>query len=662
MDPKTAQILLGAAGAGGAGEPVYPEELFSIDLYDGTGSAQTITNGIDLSGEGGLVWVKCKSDNEHHVLADTERGANKHLVINTSTEQSATDRVTAFNSNGFSVGNNNETGNGSMDYCAWTFRKAPKFFDIVTYTGTGSATTVAHNLGSVPGMIIVKRTNATSSWYVYHRSLGATKELRLNSDNNANTSSIYWNDTEPTSSVFSVGTSAGVNASGDSYVAYIFAHNESEFGENLDEPMIHCGGYTGNGNKNGNKITLGFEPQWIIFKKHAGQYSLDWNIVDMARGMAENFSGNIKTNSDDAQSVTNDAGIRLLNDGFDFRTSNSTMNGTFDYVFMAIGRPTKEPSAASEVFDAVARTGTGDNSANTFTDVTCNIGPVDLAFVAQRTDDSENIFVTNKLGQRELESSTNAAQAMYISNDKNPFDVPGNKGIQVRGDDASTNRGGGSYTYIFHFFKRFRKFFDVVLYDGNGNSNTNISHGLGVAPELIFVKAFSTSNDWAVWHKDIGNGSNGAKSVRLNTTAGALDGGHFQNNGGATATQFGVHQYGLTNGSNTKYIAYLFASLAGISKVGSYTGTGSNINVDCGFSAGARFIVIKRADGGRWYLFDSERGIISGNDPHIFYDFADEEVTNTDSIDPLNSGFTVTSSAPSGMNQSGDTYLFFAIA
>ena len=113
---------------------------------------------------------------------------------------------------------------------------------------------------------------------------------------------------------------------------------------------------------------------------------------------------------------------------------------------------------------------------------------------------------------------------------------------------------------------------------------------------------------------------------------------------------------------STKYIAYLFASLAGISKVGSYTGTGSNINVDCGFSAGARFVVIKRADGGRWYLFDSERGIISGNDPHIFYDFADEEVTNTDSIDPLNSGFTVTSSAPSGMNQSGDTYLFFAIA
>jgi hypothetical protein len=110
-------------------------------------------------------------------------------------------------------------------------------------------------------------------------------------------------------------------------------------------------------------------------------------------------------------------------------------------------------------------------------------------------------------------------------------------------------------------------------------------------------------------------------------------------------------------------IAYLFATLPGISKVGSYTGTGNAINVDCGFSAGARFILIKRTDStGDWYVYDSARGIASGNDPYLLLNSSAAEVTNTDYIDPLSSGFTVTSSAPVGMNASGGTYLFLAIA
>ena len=117
------------------------------------------------------------------------------------------------------------------------------------------------------------------------------------------------------------------------------------------------------------------------------------------------------------------------------------------------------------------------------------------------------------------------------------------------------------------------------------------------------------------------------------------------------------------NASSSTYMAYLFATVAGISKVGSYSGTGSDVNVDCGFSAGARFILIKRSDStGDWYLYDSVRGIVAGNDPYLLLNSNAAQVTSTDYIDPLSSGFTVTSSAPAALNTSGGTYVFYAIA
>jgi hypothetical protein len=120
---------------------------------------------------------------------------------------------------------------------------------------------------------------------------------------------------------------------------------------------------------------------------------------------------------------------------------------------------------------------------------------------------------------------------------------------------------------------------------------------------------------------------------------------------------------GTSNTSGDTYIAYLFATLAGVSKVGSYTGTAADLNVDCGFSAGARFILIKRTDStGDWYVWDSARGIVAGNDPYLLLNSTAAEVTGTDYIDPLSSGFTVTSSAPAALNASGGTYIFLAIA
>ena len=228
MDNVTRLLMQGAAGAAGGG--TYVDDVFSSYLYKGTGATQTITNEIDLSGEGGLVWIKNRTlgDAYNFNLYDTERGATKFLVSNANDgEDTSATRLNQFNNNGFRLGGNTVVNASNKNFISWNFRKAPGFFDVVTYTGTGSARTVAHNLGSVPGCIMIKRTDANSDWVVYHRAVGPTEALRLDSSAGAGGGSTRFNDTAPTASVFTVGTTSHVNANGGSYVAYIFAGGES---------------------------------------------------------------------------------------------------------------------------------------------------------------------------------------------------------------------------------------------------------------------------------------------------------------------------------------------------------------------------------------------------------------------------------------------------
>jgi hypothetical protein len=175
--------------------------------------------------------------------------------------------LTSFNTNGFSLGADIISGavnaNG-FTYASWTFRKQPNFFDIVTYTGTGSAHTIAHNLGSTPGCIIVKRTDTTGNWQVYHNGLtSAAYAVQLNSSAAQASDTTIWNSTAPTSTVFSVGTNTTVNASGGTYVAYLFASNAGGFGSAGTDNVIACGSVTQNGSGNAS-VNLGWEPQWFM--------------------------------------------------------------------------------------------------------------------------------------------------------------------------------------------------------------------------------------------------------------------------------------------------------------------------------------------------------------------------------------------------------------
>ena len=212
-------------------------------------------------------------------------------------------------------------------------------------------------------------------------------------------------------------------------------------------------------------------------------------------------------------------------------------------------------------------------------------------------------------------------------------------------------------------WRRAPGFFDVVTYEGNTSNPRTIAHNLGAVPEMIWVKSRGPNTaSWRVY--DSINGP--TKGLWLNQTYGSGTEANWWSNTAPTNALFTVGGDSGVNATNQSFIAYLFASVAGISKVGSYTGTGNDLNVACGFSAGARFILIKRTDelygDNGWYVWDSARGIVSGNDPYILLNSSAAQVTNTDYIDPLASGFTVTSSAPAALNNNGGTYLFYAIA
>jgi len=163
---------------------VYIEDLFSTFLYNGNGGTNSIVNNIDLSTNGGMVWIKSRNQTTENTFFDTTRGIQKYVTCPTLGSQTTdTTTLTSFNTTGFTLGSDSNivgTNTSGYEHCSWTFRKQAKFFDVVTYTGTGSNTTIAHNLGSVPGCIIIKQLNATRDWAVYHGSLANTQYLAQN--------------------------------------------------------------------------------------------------------------------------------------------------------------------------------------------------------------------------------------------------------------------------------------------------------------------------------------------------------------------------------------------------------------------------------------------------------------------------------------------------
>jgi hypothetical protein len=660
------------AAAGNAGEAVYVEDVFATHLYDGESSTSTtitINNGLDLSDKGGLLWTKSRGGAYSHYLIDSERGHGTGAILYSNLTNAATNSSfsTAFTSTGYTMkggydGFSQSSTSYGSPYVSWAFAKQEKFFDIVTYTGTGSAQNISHNLGSVPGAIIIKRTSATEDWLVYHRSTGNEAGTGLNETAATYTGvTAYWNSTTPTDSVFTVGTHDRVNTSSETYIAYLFAHDEQEFGENSDEAIIKCGGYSGNSQGSATTdqtITLGFEPQWIMIKKSSGGAG-SWAMFDNMRGVvADGADRELRANSDVAEQTT-DENLRFEADGFTLEGANlNYTDGTtaHQYIYMAIRRPNKPASefAATALFTPLAYTTTDGSwqdrvlESNFTTDLAIN-GYRNIA------DGGTSSFVDRPRGYDQVIRSHQTNAESQRTSDYSPWPQTGQA---VTSNEWSKYNGGSGLNYYNYQFRRASGFFDIVTYAGTGSART-LTHNLGVVPEFMVAKSRTESQPWVTY--DAANGA--TKYARLESQNAVATYSGIWNDTAPTSSVFSTGGDAYINKSGQSYIIYLFATVAGISKVGSYTGTGSDLNVDCGFSAGARFVLIKRTDStGDWYVYDSARGIVAGNDPYVLLNTTDAEVTNTDYIDPLSSGFTITSSAPAGLNASSGTYIFLAIA
>lgn len=627
----------------------YVEDVFSTWLYTGTGATQTITNNIDLSGKGGLTWLKGRSGATANALYDTVRGATFDLVSSSTAAQTTESTgLTAFNSNGFSIGALAKLNTNAATYTSWTFREQPKFFDVVTYTGNGANRTISHNLGSVPGCIIVKRTDTTGAWAVYHRSLANTEYMVLNTTAAKATGATYWNSTTPTSTEFSLGTATDVNANTGTYVAYLFAHDAGGFGAAGTDNVISCGSFTTTSGGDAT-ITLGYEPQWLIFKSSSDGTN-NWTVRDNLRGFNAATNGaSVLPNSTAAETSPAGIGAKATPTGFTINTGGASTT----YIYITVRRgPMKTPTSGTSVLGLNARAGTGANDT-----VTGGAGVTDLAIIKNRTGLFAALWVHRLTATNYMLSNGTAAETAAANTflQTNPWDVM--DGIKVGTTSTTTNDAAS--TYINYLFDRAPGFFDIACYTGTG-ANTTISHNLGVAPELMIVKRRDATGNWYAYHTNLTSAS---YVISLNSTAVESSITTVWNSTAPTSTVFSVGTSTNVNASAGTYVAYLFASLTGVSKVGGYTGTGTTLQINCGFTAGARFVLIKRIDStGDWYYWDTARGIVSGNDPYLLMNSTAVEVTNTDYLDPYSAGFEISSTAPAEINANGGNFIYLAIA
>jgi len=650
MDPITAKLMSAAGGA--AADPVYVDDVFSTFLYDGEGAPQTITNGIDLSGEGGLVWLKSRGNNNGWRMVDTERGATKALEsYDTTAEATESNGLTAFTSTGFSVGTQSHyNGETSSTYhmVSYTFRKAPGFFDVVTYTGNGSIRTIAHSLGSIPGSIWIKSLTTTDPWTVGHVGAGWTKYLQLNDNSSAGDTDSTFNDTAPTASVFTVSDGA-TNYDGESYVAYIFAHDDASFGTDEDESIIKCESYTGNGSNTGPVINVGFEPQFLIIKNTGA--ADNWYMFDNMRGVVNGGEENILfANTNTAEASNSFNAIHFTSTGFAVDNNAGGVNSNnVNYIYIAIRRPHKPPETAAKCFDVFTQAGSSSQQVRSGT---AGSSVTDMAIIKNRTNVENWVLGTRLLGNGSLYTNQSDEQQTNQFGSANIWDYM--SGIRVEGGRGAINNSGSNY--VNYHFARKPGFFDIVAYNGTGSAKTE-SHNLGVVPEMMWVKRRSGAVNWAVYYGD------NTDYLILNNDAASIDNNAFWNDTSPTASVFTVGSDNDVNRNNETYIAYLFATLPGISKVGSYTGTGSAQNIDCGFTNGARFVLIKGgSNSGNWTGFDTARGIASGNDPILIWNLDIAEITGYDRVDPLSSGFAIANTDQTDINASGRTYIFLAIA
>ena len=684
--------MMGAAGAGD--DPVYVEDVYWGQTRKGSGTYDsTYGTQIDLAGEGGMVIVKARSYANYQVF-DTERGNNKHIYTDSPNQEGTTSNSLSFGSSGYTLGNtasSNNFNNSSLYYNDYVFRKCKGFFDIQVYSSGSSNTSgsignpnfkVFHDLGCKPGMIWIKRTNGSSSWWVWHKGDGTgtyAYEGNLNGTGSLDQAGpLPRADVTDTYIKFAQG--GGSFNDPHTYVAYFFADGDDTdaqvFGEDKDKPLLKMGTYTGNGvtpsisGGMGPSVNVGFEPQFLLIKKVTGTGNM-WIFVDDANAggggyytsiqsfLAFNETSNLSTSNVAMYDAT---GFTIQGSSSHFNTNGAT------YTYFAIRRP--DPHVAKPVEDNVDLFTVDDGTAQGYFE-TNNKFNVDFAWT-KRPASSEKWSMLGRKWQRKAWSTDSTGSEANWATDNSNY-VFNLRSYQFGGTSLATT------SRIAYMWRR-SECFNVFTYRSTGDSNWAVPHGLTTTPRMIWIKPYTrlggspepmNESSTFVFHYYSGV-SNGSRAYST------LAGGNEFVDDGSQARKFGPTWPNTTNfylgngaevnrgGSNKEYyVAMVWSDKTGFQKVNYYTGNGSSSKtVTTGFQP--RMIMIKCASHGStdWLVFDTKHGITNGgNERPIALNRANPDTywTSQDWIDVSSTGFELKTS-DGLVNGSSRRYVYLACA
>jgi len=665
-DPITQSMMQGAAGASGDAAQ-WVDEVFDIQTYKGTGTTNKRTSSVDNTKGGMLMWAVRASNigGANRYLYDTVGGRARSLYPDSTSSgdvRTNNEDIQSFDENGFTLERNNINYTG-YESVIWNWRKAPGFFDCFEYTGTGADNNIVnHKLKALPGLIIVKRTDAAGDWVTAIVWQGGTEygigsnstQFAWNNHNIPQTVTAFSNiATANTVNVSHLQWNGGfevnapdTNASGATYMCYMWAKGDSDaavYGTGEDTTIIKCGTYSGNGGEQ--LIDLSWEPQFVMYRRINGGQD-DWQIYDAQRGVVTNAGDQrITVNSSGLESSQTDF-IDFEPSGWRIKTGNGEVNQSGQqYFYMAIrrsdGKVGKPPEAGTDVFAMVA-----SNVSSTIPTFVSGF-PVDFALNRNITS-SANWYTNARLtGQSTIFTDSDSSSSNYAS--LGHFDS--NLGWAATSDPTN---------FKSWMWKRHAGF-DVVTYTGNGNSGRVHNHSLGVVPEMIWIKNRSQNVSWAVGAAGMNGGTNDWNYyMQLNNESSKITDSKFFNTT-PTSTYFKTSQDNDVNQNTRQYIAMLFASVAGISKCGYYTGNGTvGHAITVGFQP--RFLIIKSTtQTAGWYVLDTLRGWGAGNDEFLALNNNNAQGGSNDFGAPTSTGFLLNLTGNS-VNGNGEKYIYYAHA
>ena len=664
-----------SAGAG----PFVNSQNFGALLYTGDDSSGRAITGLGFQPD--FVWVKPRNQNENHTLHDSTRGSTNQLASNSASparEQGNT--IQSFDADGFTVNGDNNINKNGINYVAFCWRanggttstntdgsinstvqtNANSSFSIIAWTGDGNAgATIGHNLGATPDMFIVKkRSSGNTNWRTYHKDSHPSAPEDYNLEINGLTPAedrTEWNDTAPTSSVFSVSSHDSVNENGSDYICYAF--------KSIDG-FTKFGSYEGNSSDEGPIVETGFEPAFLMIKNTDDNGS--WFMYDNKRSTSNPRKEYVLANATNAE-ASDMGGVDFLSNGFQIKEDHDDVNDTGDtYIYMAFAAdPDEEAPTLTSSFNIETYTGTGNDP------LAINGLGFSPGFVwIKVTDAAREHILSDIVRGPNKELSTNSTDAEESRGVKS-FDSDG-----FTLDDSTSNYNHNGENYVAWTWKandneptyntngsinsivsaNDNAGFSIVSYTGDGNSARTVGHGLSAKCDLVIIKNRDSTDKWPAQLPQLGDN---ARMV-LEGTAGKTDDSTTAQAGNATV--FGIGGDNAVNKSGDRFIAYCFRNITGYQKIGTYTGDGqTDQTITTGFKPD--FIVIKSTVGNaNWRVYDTKR-TIEGGFIRIHTTGAPHTDSDTPNIEIISTGFKITSGGVNnGVNANGNVYFYWAIA